>query len=289
MARIPGSVTMHEFEGSVAVVTGAASGIGFGLAKRFAREGMKVVLADIEEGALDAAVAAIVDTGGTAVAVRTDVSDAAQVEALADRAVAAFGRINILCNNAGVYRGGNAWELSVDDWTWMLGVNLWGVVHGLRACVPRMLEQGDPCHIVNTASAGGLVASRGGGAYGASKFAVVAISEGVAEALADTQIGVSVLCPGGVSTRIFQSERNRPAALAAVGVVDPVLQKTIAASASPSRTDQASPDWIADIVFEAIRADQFYILPVQPHFKLSIAQRLERLGTAIASSPTTGP
>ncbi len=279
---------MHDFEDRVAIVTGAASGIGFAMATRLAHEGMKVVLADVEQPPLEAAAAAIVDGGGEALAVQTDVSDAIQVERLAERATATFGRINILCNNAGVYRGGNAWELSMDDWTWMLGVNLWGVIHGLRACVPRMLEQGDPCHIVNTASAGGLVASRGGGAYGASKFAVVAISEGIAEALADTQIGVSVLCPGGVATRIFQSERNRPTDLANVGTIDPVLQPSIAASASPERTDRASPDWIAEIVLEAIRANQLYVLPLQPHFKQSIARRLALLEAAVASSPTIG-
>jgi NAD(P)-dependent dehydrogenase (short-subunit alcohol dehydrogenase family) len=279
---------MKNVDGKVAIITGAASGVGLGMAKKFSQEGMKVVLADVEQKALDAALAAVVDAGGEASAVLTDVSDVAQVERLADLATETFGRINILCNNAGVHRGGNAWEQSLDDWTWMLGVNLWGVVHGLRTCVPRMLAQGDECHIVNTASAGGLRASRGGGAYGASKFAVVGISEGMADALADTKVGVSDLCPGGVATGIHRSERNRPAELGDAGTIDPTLQKHIAALSSPDRTDQASPDFIAEIVLDAIRADQLYILPMQAQFKVGIRQRHAQIDEALDSSPTTG-
>jgi NADP-dependent 3-hydroxy acid dehydrogenase YdfG len=279
---------MKNVDGKVAVITGAASGVGLGMAKRFSQEGMKIVLADVELAALDAAVKAVIAAGGEALAVLTDVSDAAQVERLADSATERFGRINILCNNAGVHRGGNAWEQSVDDWSWVLGVNLWGVVHGLRICVPRMLAQGDECHIVNTASAGGLAAGKGGGVYGASKFAVVGISEGIAEALADTQIGVSVLCPGGVATRIHRSGRNRPAELGDAGIIDPGLQKEIAALASPDRTDQASPDWIAEVVLDAIRAGQLYVLPMQPQPRASILKRHAQIEEALQSSPNTG-
>jgi NAD(P)-dependent dehydrogenase (short-subunit alcohol dehydrogenase family) len=279
---------VERFEGRVAVVTGAGGGIGAGLAARFAREGMRVVLADVEEEALEDATARIVSAGGEAVAVPTDVSSAAAVRHLADRSMEVFGAVNILCNNAGVIRAGNAWDLSVDDWSWVLGVNLWGVVHGLREFVPRMLAQGDECHIVNTASAGGLAASRGGGAYGASKFAVVAISEGIAEALADTPIGVSVLCPGGVASGIFRSDRNRPAELGDVGPMAPDIEATFAALASSGRTDQVSPESIAEMVVDAIRAEQLYILPMQTHHKDRIRERMARIEQALAASPTTG-
>jgi len=278
---------MKNFKGKVAVVTGAASGVGLGLATRFASEGMRVVLADIEEAALGAAAARIISSGGEALAVPTDVSSAVEVGQLADRTIEAFGAINILCNNAGVIRAGNAWDQSLDDWSWVLGVNLWGVVHGLREFVPRMLAQGDKCHIVNTASAGGLAASSGGGAYGASKFAVVAMSEGIAEALSDTHIGVSVLCPGGVASGIFRSERNRPDELGDVAPMDPTLEAAFAALASDERSDQVSPDSIAEIVLNAIRADELYIVPMQRHHKNRIVQRMARIERALGFSATT--
>ncbi len=278
---------MDTFTGKVAVVTGAASGIGLAMAERFAAEGMAVVLADVEQDALDRATATVAEIGSDAIGVRTDVSDPAAVERLVERAVDTFGAINILCNNAGVIRSGTAWEQSEDDWTWMLGVNLLGVVHGLRACIPRMLAQGDACHIVNTSSAGGLVPSWGGGAYAATKAGVVAISEGVADALSDTQIGVSLLCPGGVATDIFRSERNRPAELARTGVMHPKIQQTLSALASADRTDQVVPEMIAGLVVEAIRTKQFYVLPMQAHFKQTIVDRMTRIADALAASPTT--
>jgi len=272
----------------VALVTGAASGIGWALARRLVQEGMRVVLADVEEEALDAATASITEAGGEALGVRTDVSDAAQVERLADRAIEAFGAINLLCNNAGVHRAGTAWQQSADDWEWVLGVNLHGVVNGLRTCIPRMLAQGDACHIVNTASVGGLAPTRGGGAYGASKFAVVAVTEGVADALADTPIGVSLLCPGGVATGIFRSERNRPGHLGDVGVVDPDIARTFRELASPDRRDQATPEEIAGYVVDAVRADRFYVLPMQAGAKDVILDRMARIAEALRTSPTTG-
>jgi NAD(P)-dependent dehydrogenase (short-subunit alcohol dehydrogenase family) len=279
---------MEDLAGKVAVVTGAASGIGRALARRFADEGMRVVLADVEQDALEAATTSLTEAGGEAIGVRTDVSDAAQVERLADHAVEAFGAIHVLCNNAGVHRAGTAWQQSADDWEWVLGVNLRGVVHGLRTCIPRMLAQGDACHIVNTASAGGLAPTRGGGAYGASKFAIVAVTEGIAEALADTPVGVSLLCPGGVATGIFRAERNRPDRLADVGVVDPEIARMFRELAAPDRTDQAPPEEIAGYVVDAVRADRFYVLPMQAGLKDVILDRMARIAEALRTSPTTG-
>ena len=204
---------MRELKGKVAVVTGAASGIGRAMAERFAREGMKLVLADVEEAALAGAHAALIGAGAEAIAVRTDVSKWEQVEALAARAFEAYGAAHVLCNNAGVAAGGVCWEVPHADWEWVLGVNQWGVIHGIRAFVPRMLAQGQG-HVVNTASVAGLVTAPGMGTYCATKHAVVAISECLHLDLAVTgnssKVQVSGLCPAWVKTNIADSERNRP-------------------------------------------------------------------------------
>ena len=182
----------------VAVITGAASGIGRGLAERFAVEDMRVVIADIEEEPLAELEADLKANGATVLAVRTDVSNAAEVENLAARTLDTFGAVHILCNNAGVVCSRPIWEHTLSDWEWVLGVNLWGVIHGIRAFVPRMLTQGDACHIVNTASILGLVGGSGEGIYKVSKHGVVALSETLADELAQkgANIQVHVLCPG---------------------------------------------------------------------------------------------
>ena len=193
---------MESFQGKVAVITGAASGIGRALAQRCVQEGMKVVLADIEEGA-------------TVLGVRTDVAQAAEVAALAQRTLESFGAVHLLFNNAGVAAGGPLWEMSLQDWEWVLGVNLWGVVHGIRTFVPLLLQQGSEAHIVNTASIAGLVSTPGLGVYNVTKHSVVTLSETLYQELQQTgaPVHVSVLCPGWVNTRIHQAERNRPPAL----------------------------------------------------------------------------
>ena len=252
---------MQEFEGRVAVVTGGASGIGRAMAQRFAEAGMRIVLADIERDALEATAAAMRDGGAELLAVETDVSSADSVEALADRAYEAFGVVHVVCNNAGV-GGANvaAYRASLMDWEWTLGVNLWGVIHGVRAFVPRMLDGGEEGHVVNTASVAGLTPLPGNAPYGVSKAGVVALTESLQLELEqrDAALRASVLCPGLVRTNIFDSSRNRPEALRNPG---------------PARTDRAlarirdemertaiAPDEVAARVFEAIGEQRFWIL-----------------------------
>jgi NAD(P)-dependent dehydrogenase (short-subunit alcohol dehydrogenase family) len=203
---------MRELRHKVAVVTGGASGIGLALARRFAAEGMALVLADVEGEALDVAAAALDDEGAEVLAIRTDVSDPAQVEALAEAAFERHGSVHLLCNNAGVVHRGAAWEQSLEDWEWVLGVDLWGVIHGVRAFVPTMLASGEPGHVVNTASVAGLVPFLEIASYDVAKAGVVSLSESMYLDLRRQKaaLGVSVLCRGVVNTRIYSSERNRP-------------------------------------------------------------------------------
>jgi NAD(P)-dependent dehydrogenase (short-subunit alcohol dehydrogenase family) len=251
---------MQEFQGRVAVVTGAASGIGFALAERAAREGMTVVLCDIEDGALQAAVAKLREAGHAAEGHRLDVTDAAAVEALAGTVFQRHGAVHLLCNNAGVMTREKAtWEATPEDWQWTLSVNVWGVINGLRAFVPRMLASGEEGHIVNTASMAGLITGRAGNAvYDASKHACLALSESLYRDLTIRQakVSASVLCPGAVLTQIFAAERNRPAELG--GGSEPVLS---GATAFPG--DSFPPDEMANQVFDAIRNERFYVLAAQ--------------------------
>ncbi|HEY3686792.1 MAG TPA: SDR family NAD(P)-dependent oxidoreductase [Streptosporangiaceae bacterium] len=253
---------MKDLDGKVAVVTGAASGIGFALAERFAAEGMKVVIGDVEAGALAEAAARLRGSGADVLGVLTDVRDAAQVEALAERSVARFGAVHVVCNNAGVSGGvgGPAWERPLQDWEWTLGVNLWGVIHGVRAFVPRLVAQGEG-HIVNTASMAGLLTG-GGGPYGVSKAGVVSLSEGLYLALRASApgVGVSVLCPGWVNTGIADSERNRPAELRADRGPDPMDEERQRGLARVVESGMA-PSVVAEKVVDAIRDGLFYVLP----------------------------
>jgi NAD(P)-dependent dehydrogenase (short-subunit alcohol dehydrogenase family) len=279
---------MDEFKGRVAVVTGAAGGIGLALAKLLGREGAKVVLSDVQPAKLDAAVEAVRATGGPAIGVVTDVTNDASVEALAQATQDAFGAPHLLFANAGVATYGSVWDQSLDDWRWTLGVNLWGVVHCLRAFVPRMLAHGQAGHVVITSSSSGLAAGSSS-AYTASKFAVVGLAEGLAKEFAETPLGVSVLCPGGVATDIVASEKLRPAEFAQRGVLRPEVAQRIAALGSPDRTDRASPEFIADTVLAAVRSGQFYVLPMQGRLKAQISERVQAVQAGLDASPTTAP
>jgi NAD(P)-dependent dehydrogenase (short-subunit alcohol dehydrogenase family) len=243
---------MDSFKGKVAVVTGGGSGIGRALTLALAREGARVVLADVDEAAM-AAVATEARTHGVdALGVRTDVSDLGQVQALAERAWQAFGAVHVLCNNAGVAAWGGLERATHRDWQWVLGVNLWGVIHGIEAFVPRMIAAGEGGHIVNTASMAGLIASQGLGVYNTSKYAVVGLSETLAKDLKPYRIGVSVLCPMGVETRIRDSERNRPPALR--------NEREPAAAAVDLIGRSLAPDVVADMVLDAVHRNELYVI-----------------------------
>jgi NAD(P)-dependent dehydrogenase (short-subunit alcohol dehydrogenase family) len=250
---------VEVLSGRIAVVTGAASGIGRALASRLAAEGMAVVLADVEASALDAAaadLAAEVDGGSDRVeAVVTDVADPAAVDALAASAVDRFGAVHVVCNNAGVVTLGSTWEQPFDDWRWVLDVDLWGVINGIRTFVPILLRQGTEGHVVNTASIAGLVPSPTIAPYNVAKAGVVAASETLDMELREigAPIGVSVLCPGVVPTRIAESERNRPGGAATATELDLPTQHELPPTA-------LRPEQIADLVVAAIRDNTFWIV-----------------------------
>lgn len=259
---------MKNLDGKVAVVTGGASGIGRAVATRFAEAGMRVVLADIQEDALDRTASELAAAGHQVIGVRTDVSVGESVEALAATVMAEFGAVHVLHNNAGVGVGGYLWTHTQRDWEWVLGVNLWGVIHGVRVFVPLMISQGEPAHIVNTASMAGLISVPGLGAYNVSKHGVVTLSETLERDLriAGAPIGVSVLCPGLVMTNIFESHRNRPGDISDEGQ-DPGLLGLTAAADGPARADalesfgtMLTPEQVATAVLEAVVDDHFYIL-----------------------------
>jgi NAD(P)-dependent dehydrogenase (short-subunit alcohol dehydrogenase family) len=249
---------MKELHGKVAVVTGGASGIGRAVAEAAAAAGMKVVLADIEEAALKETEAAMGASGAEVLSVVTDVSVGSSVEDLRDKALARFGAVHLVHNNAGVAVGGPLWTVSEADWTWVLGVNLWGVIHGIRAFVPVLLEQGEG-HVVNTASLAGLTSPGMLGPYNVTKHSVVTMSETLYRDLdaIGSRVGVSVLCPGFVQTRIAESERNRPdwapAAPVPQGVEFQGVVRNLVAGGMPAAD-------VAEKVLYAVRNNHFYIL-----------------------------
>lgn len=253
---------MRELNGRVAVVTGAASGMGRAFAERFAAEGMRVVLADVEQGALDLAVRELQQQERDVIGVRTDVTDASAVERLRDEAIEAFGAIHVVCNNAGVLArsdlpraadgagdgGLTLWEQPLEDWTWTINVNLWGVIHGIRTFVPVLLEQ-EEGHVVNTASIAAVMTGERLGIYSATKHAVLALSETLARQLEDTSVGVSALCPGAVRTRITRADRNQPGheRELAPGEAERLMEGGM------------DPTEVAQMVVDAVRDDRFYI------------------------------
>ncbi len=268
---------MDEFDGKVAVVTGAASGIGRALSDAFAGLGMRVVLADIEAGPLEATAQELRAAGADVFAVTADVSRFQDVERIGEAAMDVFGGLHLACNNAGVAGGGLAWEVDLETWNWVLGVNLMGVVHGLHAFTPRIIASGGG-HIVNTASMAGLTSTPGMSPYNASKHAVVTISESMALELAMThpEVGISVLCPGWVRTRINESERTRPAWA-------PPAEETEAGALNQMRqmvdnliAEGLQPAVVANLVVEAIREQRFYVL-THPEWQGMVRDRVDRM------------
>jgi NAD(P)-dependent dehydrogenase (short-subunit alcohol dehydrogenase family) len=253
---------MFDFHGKVAVITGAASGFGREFAEQGAALGVKLVLADVNAAALAQTVDALNAAGAQAIGVPTDVSDAAQVDALAQAALAPYGKVHLLFNNAGVGSGGFLWESSANDWAWVFGVNVMGVAHGVRAFAPIMLRQNEPAHIVNTASVAGLLSPPSMGVYNASKHAVVSLTETLYHDLlnAGGQVGCSLLCPAFVPTGIADAERVRPDTLRNDG--GPTRSQQ-AAGKQLQRAVQAgkvSAAEVAALTFDAIRERRFYII-----------------------------
>jgi NAD(P)-dependent dehydrogenase (short-subunit alcohol dehydrogenase family) len=267
---------VKEFTGKVAVVTGAASGIGRGLAHRCAREGMKVVLADVEKAPLAEVEGEVKAAGAEALAVVTDVGSMRDIKALARKTTDSFGGVHLLCNNAGIGSSGLLWQNTMADWRWVIGVNLGGLINAIQVFVPLMIAQGTECHIVNTSSMAGLLSGPGTGIYSATKHAIVSISETLYHdfALARASVGVSVLCPGWVNTRILEQERNRPARfrnpprppLPGQAEVEKMMWQQVRAGMAPEE--------VADKVFQAVREKRLYIL-THPDWKAAVRQRME--------------
>jgi NAD(P)-dependent dehydrogenase (short-subunit alcohol dehydrogenase family) len=267
---------MENLKGKVAVVTGGASGIGRALCLAFAGEGANVLVADLDEAGMAETAAGVEKTGAKGVTVRTDVTKLDSVEALAERAWKELGGVHVLCNNAGVAIYGGLESATHHDWQWVLGVNLWGVIHGVEAFVPRMVAQKQPGHVVNTASMAGLIASQGLGVYNTSKYAVVGLSETLQKDLRPYNIGVSVLCPMGVSTNIRNSERSRPADLKNPG--------------GPQETDGVqligrylTPEDVAGRVLRAVKANRLYVIPHE-EARAPLRRRFERMDKAFEES-----
>ncbi|QGZ61498.1 SDR family oxidoreductase [Paraburkholderia acidisoli] len=269
-----------EFDGRVAVITGAASGFGRAFAQHAAALGMKLVLADLDEAQLDAAVAALRENGTQAIGVRTDVRDPAQVDVLAQTARDAYGKAHLLFNNAGVGTGGFVWESSAQDWEWVFGVNVMGVANGVRSFTPMMLAQGERAHIVNTASVAGLLSPPAMGVYNASKHAVVALTETLYHDLKNVTdlVSCSLLCPAFVPTGIANAERSRPDHLRnavpptrSQQAADLQLQRAV-------RSGKLTPDDVAKATFDAVREGRFYVL-THPAILPSVKLRHEDIET----------
>lgn len=271
---------MKDLRGRVAVVTGAASGLGLAMSYRFARAEMKVVLADIEADPLDAAVRELRAAGHDATGVVTDVADVDAVNHLAAAAFDAHGAVHVLCNNAGVVKRARVWELTLDDWNWVLSVDFWSVVYGLRAFVPRMLARAEGGHIVNTSSMAGLLPMPNLGAYAAAKSAVLALSLSLQTEFdqLESSLGVSVLCPGFIATGITNSARNRPGDLTDEAPPPDVPRTTAGAVATLTVAD------VAEQVIDAVTSNRFWIL-THDQYQTVIRQHAAGVGTEARPVP----
>lgn len=272
---------MREFAGKTAFVTGGAGGIGFALARAFAQAGMKVMLADIEADTLQAAVKKLQEISPDIRGTICDVADAASVERAAQATFAAFGHVHVVCNNAGVAAGGGIDHISLDNWRWVIDVNLMGVLHGIKSFLPHIRTHGEGGHIVNTASMAGMQTGLGFSPYGASKFAVVSMSEGLAAQLKPDGIGVSVLCPSFVRTRIGESGRNRPERYGQPQPLDPA-SPAAAMVAEIARQLEAGldPTSVAARVLTAIRENELYVF-THPGMRAEVEARFAAILAAM--------
>ena len=269
---------MKDFTGRVAVVTGAAGGIGRSLALRAADEGMSVVVADVDEENLEQTRKLVVERGVQAISVPTDVRKAESVEALAKAALSEFKKIHLVFNNAGVLLSGRAWERSVEDWEWVLGVNLFGCIHGARVFLPILIEQGEPAHMVNTASVGGVLVGPFLGPYIVSKHAVAALSETLYHELLETgaPVGVSCLCPGAVATGITSSERIRPAEMGTASPLGSKAERAFAEGLTAGIATGMLADELAGHAFEGVREGRFWIFP-DPAYRAAFEARAQSI------------
>ena len=278
---------MEDVAGKVAFVTGAASGMGLAMARSFAAAGMKVVLADVEEEALEQARASFGPTNADVIAIRVDVTDRDAMAAAADRTEEAFGKVHVLVNNAGVAVGGSIADMAYTDWDWVVGVNLDGVVNGVQTFLPRILAHGEGGHIVTTASLAGILPFAGLGVYNTTKYAVVGMAEAMRADLADQNIGVSVLCPGLVNTNIFDSGRNRPAELqsdtdtATIGLADEDDDEERQLRLEAARASALDPDVVGDMVLHGIQENEAYIF-THPEYVKEVNERQEDVSASFA-------
>jgi NAD(P)-dependent dehydrogenase (short-subunit alcohol dehydrogenase family) len=251
---------MDTLESKVAVITGAASGIGLGMAREFGHEGMRVVLSDVSEECLNKAVTDLQSEGIECIGQIADVRSVEAVEALACAAVDTYGQVHVLCNNAGVGVFGRQWELSEHDWAWAIDICLWGVINGVRVFVPRMLASGAPCHVVNTASMGGLLSAPFVGPYATAKHAVVGLSKSLRVELGDTNVGVTLVCPGNVRTNVARTMREQRNSQRRGGSTD--LDDFLNFLESGLQEESAmDPADVGKLVVQAIKANQFWLLP----------------------------
>jgi NAD(P)-dependent dehydrogenase (short-subunit alcohol dehydrogenase family) len=272
---------LRDFDGKTAFVTGGASGIGLALGRAFAEAGMKVMLADVEAGALDQALHNLSNHGNRVQGIRCDVGDAESVERAAQAAFDAFGNVHVVCNNAGVAAGGGIDNISIDNWRWVVDVNLMGVLYGVRSFLPHMLRHREGGHIVNTASMAGMINGMGFSPYAATKFAVVAMSEGLAMQLQPHGIGVSVLCPEFVRTRIGDSGRNRPGRYGESPQLDPASPAAQVVAEIARRLEAGiEPGQVAARVVEAIRNEQLYIF-THPNMRQAVDGRFAAIQAAM--------
>jgi NAD(P)-dependent dehydrogenase (short-subunit alcohol dehydrogenase family) len=269
---------MQDLAGKVAVITGAASGIGLALSRRLGADGMRVMMADVEQPALAAAARDLAAEGIEVASTVTDVSDADSVDALARATLARFGAFHVVCNNAGVSRGGPAWDVPLPMWKWIVDVNLFGIVHGIRSFVPQLIAQGEG-HVINTASMGGLIAGPWMSPYHATKYAAIGVSESLSHELTalGSPVGVSVLCPGSVRTRIHQAYRNWPARYGPwQAPQDPPGLAEWRRASSATIEAGTDPAEIATAVRDAIIDNRFWVL-THPEFGQLVLDKCSRI------------